>query len=128
VPFALEVFWHSLRVPTHFKNLIDSINTGTPSGRFLFHVMVSLAELDRELVVERIRVGLEVANWFDHMGGRKPKITDSKIESTKKLLFSGVPSKEVGKNLSLSVLTLYRWVSALRGVYPNVPFGAVSCG
>lgn len=33
-----------------FKSLTDSIDTGTPSGRFFFHVMASLAE-DRKSVV-----------------------------------------------------------------------------
>lgn len=40
-----------------FKSLTDSIDTGTPSGRFFFHVMASLAETERELIVERTRAG-----------------------------------------------------------------------
>jgi DNA invertase Pin-like site-specific DNA recombinase len=40
-----------------FKSLTDAIDTGTPSGRF-FHVMASLAEMERELIVERTRAGL----------------------------------------------------------------------
>ncbi len=36
-----------------FKSLTDAIDTGTPSGRFFFHVMASLAEMERELTVER---------------------------------------------------------------------------
>ncbi len=44
--------------------------------------------------------------------GRKPKMTDSKIASAKKLLASGVPAKDVAKNLGVSVPTLYRWVPA----------------
>ena len=44
-----------------FKSLTDAIDTGTPSGRFFFHVMASLAEMERELTVERTRAGLEVA-------------------------------------------------------------------
>ena len=42
-----------------FKSLTDAIDTGTPSGRFFFHVMASLAEMERELTVERTRAGLE---------------------------------------------------------------------
>ena len=62
-----------------FKSLTDSIDTGTPSGRFFFHVMASLAEMERELIVERTRAGLEVARQLGRKGGRKPKMTASKI-------------------------------------------------
>ena len=95
-----------------FKSLTDSIDTGTTSGRFFFHVMASLAEMERELTIERTRAGLEVAKKLGRKGGRKPKMTDSKIESDKKLLSSGVPPKEVAKNLGVSVSTLYRWLPA----------------
>jgi hypothetical protein len=44
-----------------FKSLTDAIDTDTPSGRFFFHVMASLAEMERELIVERTRAGLDVA-------------------------------------------------------------------
>ena len=95
-----------------FKSLTDAIDTGTPSGRFFFHVMASLAEMERELIVERTRAGLDVARQLGRKGGRKPKMTASKIESAKKLLASGVPPKDVAKNLGVSVPTLYRWVPA----------------
>ena len=95
-----------------FKSLTDSIDTGTPSGRFFFHVMASLAEMERDLNVERTRAGLEVARQRGRKGGRKPKMTNSKLESAKKLLASGVPPKDVAKNLGVSVPTLYRWLPA----------------
>jgi DNA invertase Pin-like site-specific DNA recombinase len=96
----------------HFKSLTDSIDTGTPAGRFFFHVMASLAEMERELTIERTRAGLEIARKLGRRGGRKRQMTESKIESAKKLLASGVPPKEVAKNLGVSVPTLYRWVPA----------------
>ncbi len=95
-----------------FKSLTDAIDTGTPSGRFFFHVMASLAEMERELTVERTRAGLEVARRLGRRGGRKRTMTDSKIESAKKLLANGVPPKEVAHNLGVSVPTLYRWLPA----------------
>ncbi len=95
-----------------FQSLTDAIDTGTPSGRFFFHVMASLAEMERELIIERTRAGLEVAKQLGRKGGRKPKMTGSKIESAKKLLSSGVPPKDVAKNLGVSIPTLYRWVPA----------------
>ncbi len=39
-------------------------------------------------------------------------MTDSKIESAKKLLANGIPPRDVAKNLGVSVPTLYRWIPA----------------
>ena len=83
---------HKLGV--QFMSVTDSIDTGTPSGRFFFHVM---ARMERELIVERTRAGLDVAKQLGRKGGRKPKMTDSKIESAKKLLANGVPPKDVAR-------------------------------
>lgn len=93
-----------------FKSLTDAIDTETPSGRFFFHVMASLAQMERELTVERTRAGLEVARKLGRKGGRTRKMTDSKIESGKKLLSSGMPARDVANNLGVSVPTLYRWI------------------
>lgn len=95
-----------------FMSLTDAIDTGTPSGRFFFHVMASLAEMERELTVERTRAGLEVARKLGRKGGRKRLMTDSKVESAKKLLANGVPPRDVAKDLGISVPTLYRWIPA----------------
>jgi len=95
-----------------FKSLTDAIDTGTSSGRFFFHVMASLAQMERELTVERTRAGLEVARKLGRKGGRKRRMTDSKIESAKRLLANGVPPRDVALNLSVSIPTLYRWIPA----------------
>lgn len=101
-----------------FKSLADSIDTGTPSGRLFFHVMASLAEMERKLTVERTRAGLEAACQLGRKGGRKPKMTDRKVESAKELLASGVSPKDVAKNLGVSVPTLYRWMPASAHLNP----------
>jgi DNA invertase Pin-like site-specific DNA recombinase len=100
------------RQGVQFRSLTDAIDTGTPSGRFFFHVMASLAEMERELTVERTRAGLEMARRLGRRGGRRRAMTDSKIESARKLLANGVPPKEVAHNLGVSVPTLYRWLPA----------------
>lgn len=100
------------REGVHFKSLTDSIDTTTASGRFFFHVMASLAEMERELTVERTRAGLEIARQLGRKGGRRRQMTDSKIASAKKLLANGVPPRDVAQNLGVSVPTLYRWLPA----------------
>jgi len=96
----------------NFVSLTDSIDTSTPAGRFFFHVMASLAEIERELTVERTRAGLEIARARGRIGGRKRVMTEGKVEAARSLLASGVPPHDVATNLGVSVATLYRWLPA----------------
>jgi hypothetical protein len=43
---------------------------GTPSGRFFFDVKASLAQMERELMVERTRAGLEIARQLSYPSRR----------------------------------------------------------
>jgi len=96
----------------NFVSLTDSIDTSTPAGRFFFHVMASLAEMERELTVERTRAGLETARLKGRVGGRKRVMTDGKVDAARKLLASGLSPRDVASNLGVSVATLYRWIPA----------------
>ena len=96
----------------HFKSITDNVDTSTPAGRFFFHVMASLAQMERELLAERTKAGLAAAKAKGRIGGRKRKMTQSKIESAKQLLATGTLPKDVAQNLGISVPTLYRWVPA----------------
>jgi DNA invertase Pin-like site-specific DNA recombinase len=94
-----------------FKSITDSIDTSTAAGRFFFHVMAALAEMERELIKERTKAGLTAARARGRMGGRKPKMDVSKINSAKQLLNSGMTGKDVAQNLGVSRATLYRAIA-----------------
>ena len=95
-----------------FRSLTDGIDTTTPTGRFFFHMMASLAQMERELIAERTKAGLAAARQRGRIVGRKRSMTPSKIKSAKRLLDSGMSPREVAKNLGVSIPTLYRWVPA----------------
>lgn len=95
-----------------FKSITDGIDTSTPSGRFFFHVMASLSQMERELIVERTQAGLQASRARGIVGGRKRSMTTSKIDAARKLIDSGTPPKEVAKTIGVSVPTLYRWLPA----------------
>lgn len=97
---------------SHFQSLTEQIDTSTPAGRFFFHVMASLAQMERELIIERTQAGLAAARKKGRIGGRKRSMTDSKIEAAKKLFEAGALPKDIAKNLGVSVPTLYRWLPA----------------
>ena len=98
----------------HFKSLTDQIDTATTAGRFFFHVMASLAQMERDLTAERTRAGLDAARRQGRTGGRKRKMTDAKISAAKRLLQDGTAPSEVAQSLGISVPTLYRWLPAAR--------------
>ena len=95
-----------------FRSLTDGIDTTTPAGRFFFHVMASLAQMERELLAERTRAGLDAARRRGRVGGRKRRMTPGKVESGRKLLRGGMAPREVAQSLSVSIPTLYRWLPA----------------
>lgn len=94
------------------RSLTDGIDTKTAAGRFFFHVMAALAVMERELILERTRAGLEAARRAGRVGGRKRVMTPAKLESARKLLTAGTPPKDVASSLGVSVATLYRHVPA----------------
>lgn len=96
----------------HFRSLTDGIDTTTPAGRFFFHVMASLAQMERELIAERTGAGLAAARKAGRVGGRKRRMTDSKVAAARKLLEDGATPKDVARDLGVSVPTLYRWLPA----------------
>jgi DNA invertase Pin-like site-specific DNA recombinase len=63
-------------------------------------------------MAERTKAGLAATKAKGRIGGRKRKMTESKIESAKQLLSSGSLPKDVVQNIGISVATLYRWVPA----------------
>ena len=64
-----------------FRSLTDSIDTSTSAGKFFFHVMAAMAEMERDLIRERTNAGLTAARARGRMGGRKPKMDSVVVQS-----------------------------------------------
>lgn len=98
-----------------FRSLTESIDTSTAAGRCMFTMMAAFAQMERELIVERTRAGLDAAKKLGRTGGRPRKMTDTKLSAARKLLESGTPPRDVAGNLGISVATLYRRLPANKG-------------
>lgn len=92
-----------------FRSLTDGFDTATPSGRLLFHILASVAEMERELVKERTIAGLVAARARGGTGGgRKPAMTAEKIDIARKLLAAGDRPAKIAKLLQVGLSTFYR--------------------
>src|SRR3954469_15770043 len=74
------------------RSLTESIDTSTPSGRFLFNILGALGQMEREIIVERTRAGLAAAVARGRRGGRPPVIDDAKVRAAKAMIASGTMS------------------------------------
>ena len=59
-----------------FVSLSESLDTATPAGRMVFTVLGAVAELERSLIVERVRAGLRNARAKGKRLGRPSKGVD----------------------------------------------------
>lgn len=98
----------------NFRSLTDSIDTSTPMGRFFFHVMGALAEMERELIIERTRAGLEAARKKGRIGGRRRIMTPDVVDRAERMLMKGASLHQIALVTEVSVKTLYRYIPAKR--------------
>lgn len=70
--------------------------------------MGALAEMERELIVERTRAGLEAARAKGRIGGRRPKLTASEWEQAGRLLAAGESRQRVALIFDIGLSTLYK--------------------
>ena len=71
-----------------------SIDTTTPSGKWVFSIFAGLAEFERDLIVERTRAGLAAARARGRFGGRPFKMTPDKLRLA--MAAMGQPKTKVG--------------------------------
>ncbi|HGW3455855.1 recombinase family protein [Klebsiella pneumoniae] len=96
----------------HFRSLTDSIDTSTPAGRFFFHVMSALAEMERELIVERTRAGLAAAREQGRVGGRRRVMTEEVVERCRRMLENGATRQQIADVIGVGVKTIYKYFPA----------------
>ena len=63
-----------------FVCITQNIDTRTPNGKLFFHIFGALAESERELILERTKAGLTAARARGRKSGRKPAMTEVRIE------------------------------------------------
>ena len=98
---------HLLRALEEFKalnidfvSLTEGIDTSTPMGKMVFTVLGAVAELERSLIVERVKAGMRTAKSKGHLPG--PKRFHVDVVSIRERMQNGESLRTVAKTLNVS--------------------------
>jgi DNA invertase Pin-like site-specific DNA recombinase len=88
--------------------LDQGIDTGTPAGRFFFHVMAALAEMEADLIRERTMDGLAAARAKGNLGGRPKSYSPATAQAVLALRTAGQTLTEISTVCNVSRRTVSR--------------------
>lgn len=96
------------------KSIQDPIDTTNAQGRLIFNIFASLAEFERDLIVERTNAGLTAARARGKKGGRPKGLSEAaekKAIAAEAIYVKGDLSvNEIADNLGISKATLYSYL------------------
>src|SRR5262249_10943047 len=110
---ALEEFSH---LGVDFVSLSESIDTSTPMGKMIFTMLVAVAELERNLIRERVQMGISRARKQGKALGRPRVEVDSRQIAG--LRARGRSWNEIAKELGIGKGTAQR---AFHSLPKNLP-------
>jgi DNA invertase Pin-like site-specific DNA recombinase len=97
-----------------FVSLKENMNTETPTGRAMLQMMSVIAELERNLLADRIKEGITASQKRGVKMGR-PRVPQEKLDVAIRMYKSGDYSvKEILQASQVSVGTFYREVNRLK--------------
>ena len=103
----------------HFRSLRDPIDTSTPQGMFSLQVLGAVAQLERALIAERTKSGLDAARARGRIGGN-PGLRTGDPNAIQKIR----ASRDAG-HLESILARLDSWLPTVRQMRPNQPWGDV---
>ena len=104
---------HASGVQLYFHQ--QALDTTSPSGKLMFGVFSSFAEFERDLIRERIKLGVERARREGKKLGRPSSVTDSTRAAIVELYKTGMSPKKISQTLRCGVGTAFHTLKQ-RGV------------
>lgn len=98
------------------RSLSDGIDPATSTGRLMLNMLATLAEYERELILERINAGITASQQNGTKFGRpavNPKVLADKLAIATDARAKGRTAEEAARLVGWSRATLYRHQQAL---------------
>jgi DNA invertase Pin-like site-specific DNA recombinase len=118
---ALETF-QTLGI--EFVSLSEQLDTSTPTGKMVFTVLGAVAELERSLIVERVRAGMRNARAKGKKIGRPPRtqLSPEDRKSIAEAYWRGKASfRQLAKKFDTSIGTVQRCALAHQKDFAAIP-------
>ena len=93
------------------QSISDGIDPSTPTGRLMLNMLGTLAEYERELIVERVNAGIAAARKSGTVFGRpvsNPVVIAEKLEVAREARARGKSAADAARLVGWSRATLYR--------------------
>ena len=128
--FDVVLVWKFDRLARSVKHLVDSleefralgvdfisytegVDTTTPSGQLLFHIMGAVAQFERDLIAERVRAGIAHARAIGKRIGRPRAPID--VGEVRKQRMEGASLRQIAKRLDVPVSRVRRALNGTCG-------------
>ncbi len=131
--FEVVMVWKFDRFARSLKHLIDSleefralgidfisytegVDTTTPSGQLLFHVVGAVAQFERDLIAERVRAGLAHARALGkHIGRPRAEVDFAQVANLRN---QNLSLRNIAKSLGIPVSRVRRALARQVAVEP----------
>jgi len=91
--------------------LAMNLDTQTPTGKLMLNVIGSVAQFEREMMLERQREGIAKAKRDGKYLGRKPTAM-AKGDAVVELIAQGIAPTQIAKRLGIARSSVYRVIEA----------------
>jgi len=100
-----------------FISLTEGIDTTTPAGQLLFHIVGAVAQFERDLIAERVRAGMAHARSLGkHIGRPRAKVD---VEAVRNLRSQGKSLRNIAMALGVPISRVRRALAAAPTVKPS---------
>ncbi len=110
----VETLEHLRRCRVAFVSITEDVDTSTPAGELIFHVMAAIGQFERALIGDRIRSGLERARALGRAVGRpRTRVSSGQVLA---LRAGGLSYRAVARHLHISPALAHRLAEDGRAV------------
>jgi DNA invertase Pin-like site-specific DNA recombinase len=109
----------------NFRSLTEGIDTNTPAGKLLLHVIGALAQFERDLIVERTKAGIAEFKARGGRIGQPRKLSDEDMAEVMQMVREGISVRKIAARFNVVPGTIYNYlegtISALRAEGVKAP-------